>query len=305
MSKVSYIDDNFILVDCCIKKDYSALADQIIMSKEEKTYIIEDGILVAGYDINYNMPLSKLYGSSFYVVRFVFANIDTLHKKTQEELLLKLFLNLKEKIECEKGYYNLRLPSHIVDVIKAYNYIFNKGIFCGGTVEEYIHGKSVVNLVPDGMELFLAMPEYIKEHKKQLLDMTYKSFKSYQGQYHISPVTEALAGKIYENWIEGSLNLQDGNIVVISEIYGVPAGFVTVTEKDNAVEGVLSAVNGSYRKAGAYRAMISYIINYAQKQGKSFITSTQFDNFIVQGVWASLGLAPFYSLYNFHIDMRN
>lgn len=61
-------------------------------------------------------------------------------------------------------------------------------------------------------------------------------------------------------------------------------------------------MDAKYRKLGAYRAMISFLVNYAYENNKSFVTSTQFDNYIVQGVWNSIGLKPFYSIYNFHID---
>jgi hypothetical protein len=50
--------------------------------------------------------------------------------------------------------------------------------------------------------------------------------------------------------------------------------------------------------------MISFGVNYATENHKDFVTSTQFDNFIVQGVWASIGLKPFYSIYNVHLDRR-
>ena len=79
---------------------------------------------------------------------------------------------------------------------------------------------------------------------------------------------------------------------------------MTIDEDDFAVEGVLSSVSSEYRQYGAYKAMIAYIINYAYQNKKSFITGTQFDNFIVQGAWNSLGLRPFYSFYNIHFDNR-
>ena len=134
--------------------------------------------------------------------------------------------------------------------------------------------------------------------------MTFESFKSYQGQYHISPITQEKAGVIYENWIQTSLEQCDKNRVIVAEHDNRPIGFVTVVEAEAALEGVLSAVDDNYRKFGAYRAMISSIVNEAAKKGKAFITSTQFDNYIVQGVWNSIGLKPYYSIYNIHIDKR-
>ena len=96
----------------------------------------------------------------------------------------------------------------------------------------------------------------------------------------------------------------NGKDIVVAEYNQIPIGFVTIAEKESAVEGVLSAVQSEYRQFGAYRAMISFLVNDAFEKEKSFITSTQFDNFIVQGVWNSIGLKPFYSIYNFHIDKR-
>lgn len=58
----------------------------------------------------------------------------------------------------------------------------------------------------------------------------------------------------------------------MTEYKGKLIGYVTIAEKDNAVEAVLSAVDNDYRKEGSYRSMISHIINYAMDNGKSFIT---------------------------------
>ena len=66
----------------------------------------------------------------------------------------------------------------------------------------------------------------------------------------------------------------------------------------------LSAISAKHRKLGGYRTLISSLINYAYKNGKSFTASTQFDNYIVQGTWNSLGMKPYFSFYNFHFDNR-
>lgn len=304
MAKVSFIDDNFRLADSFIKRDYSDLAKEIENGKDELSYYQKQEELLAGYQIAKNIPLSELFQESYYVIRFVFANIDTMHDRKQEKCLKEVFESLKKHMETQKGYYNLRIPSHIVDAVKAYNYVLKEGYFCGGTVEELMTGKKVEHKLKEGLSVFFGDQDYINKNKKELIEMTFESFQSYQGQYHISPVTEEKAGKIYENWIKYSLDNCDGRDVVIAEYDGIPIGFVTIAEKENAVEGILSAVNGKYRKYGVYRAMISFIVNYAADREKSFITSTQFDNFIVQGVWNSIGLKPFYSIYNFHIDKR-
>ncbi len=302
MSKISFVDNNFQLVDSFLKRDYKDLAEKIRKEKDKLTFYKQQEDMLGGYQITSNEPLTALFGKPFFVVRFVFANIDSMHNKAQENDIIEIFRHLKQLIETQKGYYNIRIPSHIVDAVKAYNTVFQGGYFCGGTVEEVISGKKVEIRLRDGIKVFFADLEYINQHKEELMEMTFESFKSYQGQYHISPVTEEKAGKIYENWIKYSLEHCEGKEVVIAEYQGIPIGFVTIAEKENAVEGVLSAVKEEYRKFGAYRAMISYIVNYGAEKGKSFITSTQFDNFIVQGVWNSIGLKPFYSIYNFHIE---
>ena len=92
--------------------------------------------------------------------------------------------------------------------------------------------------------------------------------------------------------------------IIVAEYENKPIGFVTIAEDEFTVVGVLSAVLNEYRQYGAYKAMIAFIINHAYNSGKSFITGTQFDNFIVQGAWNSLGMKPFYSFYNIHIDKR-
>lgn len=304
MAKISFEDNNYKYVKCFIERDYSGLAQDIVDNKEQMTYYIYEGDVFYGYKIAKNVPLSKLYEDDYYSVRFYFANIDTLHNSNQERNILELLNDLSKKIKNDGGYYNLRIPTHIVDLVKAYNQVFDNTIFCGGTVEEYVYNKKVDDNNKNNLKIFLADSNYINEHKDTLLKMTYQSFETYQGQYHISHITEDKAGKIYENWIKQSLGSESNDLTVVAEHDGMPIGFVTLGEENNAVEGILSAVSNESRQFGAYKAMIAYAINYAYGKGKSFVTSTQFDNFIVQGAWASLGLKPFYSIYNVHLDRR-
>lgn len=209
-----------------------------------------------------------------------------------------------EEISRKKGYYNLKLPTNIVDLIRAYNRLNQTFIFCGGTVEQYVYNTKVSDSNKSGLNVFIADRAYVSAHYDELLKMTYRSFESYQGQYHLSYAISDNAGNIYKSWIDGSLLPQSSDKVIVSEYNERPIGFVTIKEDDFAVQGVLAAVLSEYRQYGAYKAMIAYIINYAYENGKSFITGTQFDNFIVQGTWNSLGLKPFYSFYNIHFDNR-
>lgn len=300
MSVISFVDDNMVLAKSYLRRDYNELAEQIKINKGELTKYIESNGKLAGYTVSKNEPLSQLYNGDFYVVRFSLAYFQTEHVVQQEELLMELMQCLKKYIDEKKGYYNLRMPSHVVDIIRTYNNIFHYGIFCGGTIEEIINGKHVSCDIKENLSIFFADKVYIRQHFKELLNLTFSSFKEYHGQYHISPYTEKLAGKVYENWIYNSLKNNDGNIV-IADYLGIPIGFITLIENASAVEGVLNAVDEKYRNLGAYRAMLCYVINEATRKGKSFVISTQLDNFIVQGIWNSVGLRPFYSVYNMHI----
>ena len=303
--KISFVDNNFQYAKCYITRNYTELTKQILAGNYELDYEKREDDFLCGYKIQKNEPLSSLYEDNYYSVRFYFANVDTLHQEKQETMMEAMMQHLLIEIEERKGYYNLRIPTHIVDLLKAYNKLPERGIFCGGTVEQYIANKEVPDNIKQGVKVFWANTQYVEKHKDLMLSMTYRSFETYQGQYHISHVTENKAGKIYENWIRNSLLENSQDLVVVAEYNGIPIGFVTVAEDDFALEGVLSAVSEEYRQYGAYKAMISYIVNSAYERGKSFITSTQFDNFIVQGVWNSLGLKPFYSIYNIHIDKRD
>lgn len=304
MAKISFEDNNDKYVKCYVERDYSYLTDAIMGDKENLSYYLEEDGALYGYKITKNMPVSGLYKDNFYSVRFYFVNIDTLHSEKQEKNIIRIMEHLNREMEQNDGYYNLRIPTHIVDLVRAYNQVISASIFCGGTVEEFIFNKEVPDNNKNQLKIFLADSDYINCHKERLLEMTYQSFETYQGQYHISNITDYQAGKIYENWIESSLGGDSHDLVVMAEHDGEPIGFVTLGEAEHSVEGILSAVSQQHRQYGAYKAMIAYAINYAYGQKKSFVTSTQFDNFIVQGTWASLGLKPFYSIYNFHVDRR-
>lgn len=304
MAGFSFIDNNFEYVRSFMARNYDELANKITQEKIEYDFsVVEEDKLLA-YKITTNKALTDLYGFDCYVVKFYFANFSALHMDFQEKLVKQLVLNLKAKMETTGGYYNLRIPTHMIDLVKVINSELEHTILCGGTVEEYISGKNVGENNKSGLKIFQANQDYLDEHRETLLDMTYESFKSYQGQYHISYVTESKAGEIYKNWIAESLNGNGNEKTFVAEYQDEPVGFVTTAEDEYAVEGILSAVSGAKRQLGAYKAMISAIINYANNNNKAFITSTQFDNFIVQGTWNSLGLKPFYSIYNIHIDYR-
>lgn len=304
MAKVSYVDDNTLLGKCYIARTYEEVRTQIIEKKKCYTRTVLKNGEVFGFEITKNQPLTQLYGFPCWVVRFVFSSVDTLHDPEQESVMELIVDELAEEMERTKGYYNIRVPAHIVDLIKAINSRLQNVMLCGGTVEQIHVGNNSAPVHKDELKLFFADREFVDRNKTLLRDMAYRSFETYQGQYHISPVTAGKAGKIYENWIASSLNEYKENTIMIAQYEDETVGYCTISENDFAVDAILSSVNENKRKLGAYKAMIAQLIQYAKSNQKQFVTSTQFDNYIVQGTWNSLGLRPFYSIYNLHVDKR-
>lgn len=264
--------------------------------------VIENAGEVYAYRIDKNVPLTRMFERNFFVVRFFFSNIETFNDVKTEEILNRLLEGLKSDMDSDKGYYNIRIPTHIVPLLRAFNKQIQGSVFCGGTVEEIITGKkALVSGNPD-VEVFFADEKYIYDNKMVLMEMAFDSFSNYKGQYHISEVTSQKAGEIYENWIKSYFDNFESNTVLVAQYKNEPVGFCTVGETGLVVEAQLGAVSDKYRGLGAYTAIIVYLVNYAYEKKKNFIISTQFDNFIVQGTWAKLGLKPFYSFYNFHYD---
>lgn len=304
MSIISFIDDNVVLGRATLHRDFSKL-EQIIQSQySEYTYSFREEESIYAIDISKNNSLSNIYEMDCYVVRFVLLNVDTLHKDNQEKNFLKLFYAIKKITKEKKGYYNLRIPTHFVDIIKAYNETFSDSIFCGGTVEWVGKNDKCEVIKKEDVQVFWATEDYILKNKERLIAISSESFKVYQGQYHISSVTSLKAGMVYEKWLANSIENYKGNVAVV-EMNGVPIAFLLCYETEESMENVLSAVDTKYREYGAYKTMITFIMNAAYENDKFFVTSTQFDNFIVQGVWAGLGLKPFYSIYNVHIDANH
>lgn len=303
---ISFIDDNRILLRAVIDRDYNSLSSYLRSDELQRSYdyVDDDGSLIA-YKVFENKPLTKLYDFPVYVVRFYFADIEVLHCDSMEERLCSLMESLKQKTVSQPGYYNFRIPSHVVDLIKAFNRMFPQHIFCGGTVEEYINGKDVMVPEKTGLTFGRVDDETMKNIADSLVEIAEESFTSYQGQYHISEVTAPKAGQIYMNWIRNGLwdNPRD---VMVAWYNGVPCGFgLTAFDAECRVSDLLlTAVSKEYRGQGIYKALISKLINEANDMNYAFVSSTQFDNFGSQHTWGSLGMGPFYSIYNIHLDRR-
>ena len=299
MAITSFVDDKSRYLKAYHEKDYQQLADENIKNREALSFYIYEKDTLYGYQINQNQPLAKLYEMPFFVVRFIFANVDTLHDDEQEKQMIRLLLNLKAQMEQTSGYYSIRIPSHIIDLIRAYNEVLNHAIFCGGTVEEYTYDYHVVENNNAALNLFFADFSYFEKEKPKILKIIDKSFSAFPGQYHISPVTAPKAGCVYQNWIAQSF---DESKIVIAEINGEPVGFLSISENEYAVDVALTAVSPTSRKNGVYKAMLAYGNHYANASKRFFVVGTQFDNFASQAGLQSFGLKPYKSVYNIHVD---
>lgn len=304
MSEVAYFDQNTLLAECYQTKSYDFLREKILSEQETYTKTLHMDGEVYGYNITLNQPLTELYGFSCYVVKFVFSRVDTLHTAAQEKTMFELCASLKSEMETVKGYYTMRVPAHIVDLIRAVNHVLSHLIFCGGTVEWTLSGPLILPSPNSEIEILLPDQSFIRENKKYLMSMALESFRRYQSQYHISPVTDKDAGKIYEDWIERALDTSADPAICLARHKGEIVGYCTIGEDDVGVDGVLACVNENKRGLGVYKRVICGIAQYAQSKRKRFVISTQFDNFIVQRAWHSLGCNPYYSIYNIHFDNR-
>ncbi len=307
MAKVSYIDDGFLMSEAYLARDYSKVGDYIRKNASAYSSAIDHKGSVYAYDITKNQSLTSIFGFDCYVVKFLFSSIDTLHDEEQEAVLHELCVRLKEEIGKKEGYFNLRMPAHIIDLIRCFNAVFsNEEIyFCGGTVEFIQIGQvSKEYLNHPEIKLFFADEAYINNQRNNIRAIAENGFRLYQGQYHISPVTSVKASEIYTSWIENSMANPSLNKILIAEINGAIAGFCTIRNREVVYEGILSSVDPSFRKHSVYKSLISYLAALAESEDGYFISSTQYDNYIVQGTWGSLGMRPYYSIYNFHLNKR-
>ena len=156
MSEVAYLDQNTLLGRCYQTKSYAFLREKILGERDVYTKVLHADGEVYGYTITLNEPLTELYDFSCYVVKFVFSKVDTLHSSNQEKIMLELCVSLKNDMEAVKGYYTMRVPAHIVDLIRAINQTFTNLIFCGGTVDVVFSGPLSMQKWDKDIEVFIA-----------------------------------------------------------------------------------------------------------------------------------------------------
>lgn len=305
MAKVPYIDDLFLMGEAYADKSYEKLHNEILDRKNAMTDYVEFEEEIFGFLIHDNQVLSKLCDMPVKVIRFMFSGVETLHKPEQLVAMEQLFSKLFVRMQAEKVYYQLRLPGHVVDAVKAFQKISERGIFCGGTTYYSSVGKQdkIINN-EENIRIQFADKKELLEGREELLTLARASFEEYQGQYHISPITEKYAGSIYENWIDSELTFESEKKVLVAWKDGKIAGFCLLHEEECGMDMELIAVSDAFRGLGIYKNMIAELLRYAENNGKSFYSSTQIDNYASQRTWTAQGMKPFYTIYNYHYDMR-
>lgn len=287
-----------------LKNDFSRIRENILKGMVPCTFSIKEDGETYGYHIHDNVPLTKLYGFDVIMVDFVFSKAETLHEPKQLEIMSTLLESINDYMNQRKGYYIFRLPSHIVDLIKAYNGKISGSIFCGGLVTYISTKKEELETTSFKSKVIYPDHEYIEKNLQKLIDISKDAFSLYQGQYHISPVTECKAGEMYEDWFKRAFEPNTGSTILVAEYEGNPASVWIHEEDDFCGKIVLSGVSSKFREVGAYTATLIEAWNISARNNKYLIAGTQFDNFIVQGVWSKLGMKPFLSYYNFHVDRK-
>ena len=303
MAILSYLDDLSIMAVAQQTQIYDNIRNQIIASRDTLDVLLEDCGEVYGFCITENHALTELYRFPVFVVRFSCSRIDTLHTPKQLDILCRLFQLLEKRMKRERGYYNLRLPANLMDCVQAYQKLTLPAIFCGGSVALLSHG-AVPNL--DSMitcSVQEVSQDYLNQHYEELLSLTQESFRTYQGQYHLSPVTAPLADRVYDNWIRTSLANLGNHRMIVAEQHDQAVGFGLLSYTDQVLELDLTAVSPSYRGQSIYRSMMAYMRELSIQEHRSMISCTQLDNYASQNTWITVGLKPYFTFYNIHYNL--
>lgn len=306
MSTVSYYCNTSDLAMAFINRDYQLLHTKIMNGKVSycENHNVHENEIFA-YHIHKNLPLTKLYRFDIYMVDFVFSAVDTLHKPMQLEIITDLLSKLKKELQRMNAYFIFRIPTHIIDLIKAMNAIFTESIFCGGTVTYLSNPKKQNVSKNDDIQIISADQPFFDRHREELIALANASFANYQSQYFISPVTEELAPMIYSQWLENAFATKEDNALVNIALYNSEiAGFWIHEEDELCGQAVLAGVNGKFRGKNIYTTLFSQALERCHKQNKLLTAGTQFDNYIAQGTYGNLGLRPYMGYYNYHLDLR-
>ena len=103
MQKSVFVDDNIMLGECYVKREYGNLKEKIIGGGYHATDALIDEGELFGFHITKNHNVSQIYGMDCYVVRFIFSGVSQIHDNRQERILCELLNKLKNYIDSHKG----------------------------------------------------------------------------------------------------------------------------------------------------------------------------------------------------------
>lgn len=249
-----------------------------------------------------NIPLSRLYGIRIRVIRISFMGLTKYHSEAGYQACIQLATKINRYMKAEPAYYNLRIPAEIPDLLRAVNEKIERMVFCGGTVAYAGNEGCIGTCSTEGTCCFLADRRYLDSHRAELEKIAKDSFREYSGQYHIAPRLQSKAGEIYENWVDSIFDHKNDLLMQCSEVEGMLAGFALLSESEHCIDMELTAVDEKMRGRGIYLEMIHQNQILASDRKKIFISSTQLDNYGSQKTWGKLGMRPYYTIYNLHID---
>jgi len=298
---ISYVEDRNLLAHCTDKRDYTEVRNLIDRERQKYSYVDESRGALFAYLIQEVKQLTRVYGCPFYSVEFAFKDLPMVFSEETEKDFSRMTSTLTGEILSRRGYYVLKVPSHIVGLISSLNSAQFRTVFTGGTVSYFANRRRSSPVAQDKIDIGIAEEDTLARFRDKLIELSKEAFKAYFGQYHIADFTRNKAGQIYSNWTEEHLISNRGSTIIALATDDL-AGFLTVEHTRFTYEMVLSGVSEAYRGKRVYERMIASGLNYALKSKKLATLSTQFNNFAVQRAWNNLGFKPFYSFYTFHIN---
>lgn len=296
-----FIDHNIDMA-ASMKPEYKNEIIEHTLASKNMTYYIQMQEGFIGYRVTDNAPLTNLYGFPVKVVKFYSDHIELLHTEEQLSTFELLYRRLEQDMLHTPAYYNVRVPANMTDSVAALQVIKTKSFFCGGTVSFMAEGECAETALPQNLEIILADKNYLVTKGTGIVSISEESFRDYRSQYHISPDTCEHAGEIYTNWMKQAVRPEAGSIIMCAEWEGNLAGFSLLTESEYGVDMELTAVSEEFRNRGIYTLLMLKNLTYAQNRNKIFVSSTQLDNYGSQKTWASIGMKPYFTIYNFHYN---
>jgi GNAT superfamily N-acetyltransferase len=164
---------------------------------------------------------------------------------------------------------------------------------------ERVYDKQQVRDIKDNCILRPARKEdldFIKEIASNSFSKT---------RFHADPnLGIEASNRLYEIWLEKSVNQDFADRVIVAEVDNEPVGFATwkLGNVGHCQMGrlELTAVSEKARNRGIYTSIVNEGIKWYQDKADGVYTSTQINNIAGQRVWIKLGFTLKNNWYVFH-----